>query len=303
MNLQQIQYFKTIAELEHYTKAAEILRVSQPSLSYSISELERELGVPLFFKKGRNIHLTPYGHEFLKYVNHSLQELEDGKKAMAMMKRPDRGTVKMVYATSMGIRYIPGLINSFYTNPSNCNIQINFEQRQTRTICDLLEKGSIHLGFGSYVDDDRIERFSVYTETMVLAVPKRHPLAKRSSVKLSDIASENIITFDQTCPSRKEIEKLFHEAGIVPHITYEVSNEIMLTGVVATGMGVGIVPKICGMDYGNVTTLKIEDCFTLRSMYMMWLRNGLLMPVVEYFRNFVIETSKNGNLFLQDGNW
>ena len=78
MNLNQLYYFKTIAELEHFRLAAEKLNVAQPSLSTSMTNLEAELSVTLFEKDGRNVRLTTAGKIFLEYVNRSLNELETG---------------------------------------------------------------------------------------------------------------------------------------------------------------------------------------------------------------------------------
>ena len=76
MNLQQLYYFQAISRLKNYTKAAEQLLVAQSSLSHSIGDLERELGVPLFFKVGRNIDITEYGKQFLIHVDRITAELE-----------------------------------------------------------------------------------------------------------------------------------------------------------------------------------------------------------------------------------
>ena len=73
MNLQQLYYFRKLAEVQHYTEAAKALYITQPSLSDSIASLESELSVALFQKKGRNVQLTKYGEEFSQYVNQSLE--------------------------------------------------------------------------------------------------------------------------------------------------------------------------------------------------------------------------------------
>ena len=78
MNLPQLYYFRKLAEVQHYTEAAKALYITQPSLSDSIASLEKELGVSLFQKKGRNIQLTKYGEEFYQYVSESLSILEHG---------------------------------------------------------------------------------------------------------------------------------------------------------------------------------------------------------------------------------
>ena len=75
MNLYHLRYFATLAHLEHYTKAAEILAITQPSLSHAIASLEKELGVKLFEKEGRNVALTKCGQAFLIDVEQALEEV------------------------------------------------------------------------------------------------------------------------------------------------------------------------------------------------------------------------------------
>lgn len=91
MNLRQLYYFKAIAELEHYTRAAEKLYVSQSSLSHAIQELETELNVEFFVKKGRNVELTKYGKLFLPYVQKSIDTLEAGIAKLADYINPNTG--------------------------------------------------------------------------------------------------------------------------------------------------------------------------------------------------------------------
>lgn len=87
MTLAQLQYFKTLAHVLHYTRAAEQLHIAQPSLSYSISELEKELGVKLFEKEDRKIRLTSYGEQFLPYVENALAVLAEGSEMLHQMGR------------------------------------------------------------------------------------------------------------------------------------------------------------------------------------------------------------------------
>ena len=109
MNLSQLKYFVTLARLEHYTKAAEELEISQPSLSYAMTMLEQELGTKLFQKKGRNIVLTKYGKFFLDYVEQSLQD----KK----YDRADEGTYRSGIHLYSGERVCPKDRGGFSSEP------------------------------------------------------------------------------------------------------------------------------------------------------------------------------------------
>lgn len=99
MTLQQLQYFRTLAKVQHYTKAAEILFVSQPSLSYAISELEKELSLALFERHGKKIQLSAQGKIFLTYVESALDQLEKGVVTIKSLN-PLGGAVRLGYITA-----------------------------------------------------------------------------------------------------------------------------------------------------------------------------------------------------------
>ena len=100
MNLQQLYYFRTLAEVKHFTKASIKLMVTQPSLSHSINDLEAELGVTLFDRSNRQVSLTKYGELFLEYVNRSLDILDEGRAKLSDFIDPDQGTVSLSYVSS-----------------------------------------------------------------------------------------------------------------------------------------------------------------------------------------------------------
>ena len=101
MNLQQLYYFKTIAQLEHYTKAAEQLNVSQSRLSHAIGDLEKELQVTLFVHHGRNVKLTRCGAFLLEYVSQSLDILDRGLEKLSDFVNPDTGSIGLSYLGSL----------------------------------------------------------------------------------------------------------------------------------------------------------------------------------------------------------
>lgn len=101
MNLQQLYYFQKIAELRNYTKASEALMISQSNLSHSMANLEEELGIPLFIKKGRNIDITDYGRAFLGHVSIIINELEKAKSEISSALNPDSGQIRLAIAHTL----------------------------------------------------------------------------------------------------------------------------------------------------------------------------------------------------------
>lgn len=287
MYLQQLIYFEKIAELEHYTKAAEELQITQPCLSYSVSELEKELGAPLFYKKGRNIHLTPYGEIFLGHVKTALSELRKGQQEIADQISPDKGHIVLAHISAMNSKYMPFLMRRFYEDPSRRGITFEFQESPTLVFAEKLKSRKVDIGFGSKIEDDSLEFFPIYQEDTVLIVGKQHPLAQRTEVTLKEIEGYDYIAYEPSCGIRACIDKLFQQAGAKPKIVREEIDNIMISGMVAAGLGIALVPYMYSHEYYNVKAIRIQGVETWRNLYMMWLKDNYLSPAAKRFIDFV----------------
>lgn len=122
MNLKHLEYFRVLASLEHYTRAADQLYITQPTLTNAISVLEKELGTQLFEKKGRNTRLTKYGSFFLTYVITALDTLEKGEKELRQLTSPTHGTIDFAFIYTLGPNFVPTMIQTFFSDTANENI-------------------------------------------------------------------------------------------------------------------------------------------------------------------------------------
>ncbi len=289
MNLQQLYYFKKVAELEHYTKSAEELMISQPCLSYSIADLEKELNAPLFLKKGRNIKLTKYGHAFLIHVDKALGEIELGIETVNELMNPDSGTVILANVSAVNCEFIPQLVSRFYLKNENKAIKFEFHQDTMQKIIEGLKDESYDIGFGNKIGDNNLGYCTVYVEEMVAIVSNSHPFSSKKKISIKEIARENFITYESQCGSRFIIDDLFEKVNIKPNVVCEVINEVMVTSIVAANLGVSIVPKMYGAPYYNVKALDIYDVETDLTMYMMWRKDEYISPLAERFIKFVMK--------------
>ena len=114
MTLLQLQYFKTLARVLHYTHAAAELHIAQPSLSYSIKELEKELGVKLFEKDSRHVRLTGYGEQFLPYAEQALAMIDEGVGVLRQMAGSAQQIVRLGYFHSISASLIPSVMMGIY---------------------------------------------------------------------------------------------------------------------------------------------------------------------------------------------
>ena len=286
MNLQQLYYFQAISRLKNYTKAAEQLLVAQSSLSHSIGDLERELGVPLFFKVGRNIDITEYGKQFLIHVDRITAELELANQELKNMLNPNMGKIRIALAYTVSNRFIPNMIKGFYENEDNRAIQFEFSEKQAAKIIDAFANRTLDLGFGARMDSDQLEYFHIFDEEIVAVVSSRHPLALRGSVKLQDLIREPMVSYTYNCGTRYWIDDVFRRFQLTPNIIQEVDTEKVMASAVASGLGVALMPRMTELSIYDVVPLTLENSELHRPMFMCWPKGETLL-VVNIFLLFV----------------
>ena len=287
MNLQQLIYFRKIAELQHYTKAAEALHITQPCLSHAISDLEDELGVPLFSTSGRNSRLTPYGASELTHVQEALDALDAGRKEIEALTKSKSGTVSIVHISSMSAKYLPMIMHAFHSNPENRKIRLEFSVKPTMQFLPELKDHRFDIGLGSWPGTPQFETKLIYRERMVLIVNPAHPLAAFSSVTMQDISPYDFIAYDRKCGIRHEIDRLFTETGTRCRIIHEIEDNTVITGLVSAGIGIAIVPELFEHEYYGVKGIPITGVDTQRGLYMIWNKGDCLSPAAAEFVSFM----------------
>ena len=130
MTLNQLEYFQKVATLQHFRQAAELLKISQPSLSRSMSLLEEELGLMLFEHQGRNVVLTKSGRVFLEHVNRILEEVYIAEHKMKQLAGSG-GHIDIAYVFPLANYYIPHTVRSFLDIDRNKHVTFNFNQTHT----------------------------------------------------------------------------------------------------------------------------------------------------------------------------
>lgn len=288
MNLQQLYYFQTISKLKNYTKAADRLHIAQSSLSHSISDLERELGVPLFFKIGRNIDITEYGRHFLVHVERITKELELANQELLDMQNPNKGKVRLALSQTVGNRFIPNMIKGFYLNEANRAVHFEFCEKPAANIVEAFANQSIDLGFGARMPCEDLKYYHIFDEEMIAVVSGRHPFARRGSIRLRELLQEPLIAYSHHCGTRYWMDEMFGRLGLTPRILQEVDTEKVMASAVASGLGVAIMPRIPELPTYDVAGITLEDAGLHRPMYMAWPRGEVLRPVVRNFRDYII---------------
>lgn len=287
MNLYHLRYFVTLAKMQHYTKAAEHLCITQPSLSHAISALEKELSVKLFEKEGRNVVLTKCGMEFLGEVERSLQILD---KSVDHIKAAGNGEGRLDIALlrTLGTNLVPELIRGFVSEYPYKNIDFHFYNGLTADILEGLKEQKYDIAFCSRADNEPLIDFiPIARQDLVVIVPKHHPLADRDEICLSETLAYPQILFSKRSGLRAIINKLFETCGQMPEAVFEIEEDQTIAGFVANGFGIAVVPNMPILNNMPIHVIHITEPSWERYFYMAVLKSRYHVPLVENFKRYV----------------
>lgn len=298
MNLYHLRYFTTLAKIEHYTKAADLLAITQPSLSYAISSLEEELGVKLFEKNGRNVVLTKYGKVFLSDVDEILNRLDSAVKDLKLAGKGEGG-IDIAFLRTLGSDFVPKIIRRFLDANQGKKIEFNLfcDKGISKDILEGLKEKKYDIGFCSKIKNEPLIEFTpVAKQELVVIVPHSHPLSVKKEIALEETLPYPQIIFKKGSGLRHIVDGLFDTIGAYPTVSYEIEEDQVAAGFVANGFGICVAPNIPILQSLEVTVLPLISPAWQRNFYMATLKDTYLPPVVESFKKFVIkETAKEMN--------
>lgn len=285
MELLQLHYFRTVARLEHMTKAAQELRIAQPALSKTISRLEEDLGVPLFDRQGRQIRLNMFGQAFLKKVETALTALEEGRREVADMAGMERGSI---YVATPTLHRLSEPLGAFLALHPNVNFRIT--QASLEEMSRLMENGDVDFCFTAVpIEGAGIHQLPVLKEEVFLAVPPGHRLASRKSVSLSEVAHDPFVGYKESYPFRKMNDEFCLQAGFKPNVVCEVDEPSAISSLVQAGLGVAFVGACKTDKKSPLIKLDIESPVCQRTYQLAWHEKRYLSKAAKKFREFVVK--------------
>jgi len=283
MELLQLQYFLAVARLEHVTEAARSLHVTQSSLSKTIQRLEESLGVPLFDRIGRKLRLNEFGNRFLRRAERALFELEQGRQELSDLSSPEQGTLELAVTTASTL---PNILREF--RKKQPHIQFHVQMLTTQEMVTLLQRGEVDFCLSSPpIEGDDISCQIVYRDPILVAVPRGHRLADRSSITLAELRDEWFVGVKKGYGTRDLVDALCKSVGFIPKYVYEGDEPARLITLVEAEIGIAFIPSTARSSGEHIKYLQIEDHELVREIALLWHRSRYISRAALEFRQVV----------------
>jgi DNA-binding transcriptional LysR family regulator len=258
MELRHLRYFLAVAEELHFGRAAARVHIAQPPLSKQIQQLEQEIGVQLFKRSKRSVELTDAGKIFQIEALGILKSLENAIKKAKLAGWGDAGWLSVGFIASSAYDVLPIIIKEF--KKRHPEIELVLQEIQSLEQNQALREGRIHVSLARFPKAEAGLVFeTIYSDQLIIALPQSHPLNKKKSLKLSDLANEPFILQPPLpSPHAKNTMQIFANAGITPQIVQAVEETHTALGLVAAGVGITLLPsswqklQIRGIEYRNL---------------------------------------------------
>src|ERR1700722_3728757 len=292
MELRQIRSFLSIAETLHFGRSAVLIHLSHPALTLQIRALEEEVGVRLFERNRRKTTLTAAGVAFRDAAAAALSQLEQAIRRARLAASGKMGLLRIGFVSTAGNEIVPNIVRQF--RESNPEVEFSLRNILTAQQVQMLEAGSLDIGFLRLPigEQSALDVVTVHREPFVLVLPSSHKLAKRKRVRLREVAGQDFVMYERTyAPGFHDlILGILRDAGIVPNISQTAGEIPMLISLVASSMGVTIMPVSAARHYvASVVACGILDRIPAVEIGMA-VSKRFRTAVVDNFRSSALQT-------------
>jgi DNA-binding transcriptional LysR family regulator len=261
VELRQLEHFVAVAEEANFTRAAARLHVVQSAVSTTIKNLERELGTPLLERTTKRVLLTDAGAALLPRAHAALNAAREAADAVAEVRGGLRGTLRLGTMTTVGLIDFPALLSEFHRRHPGVLLQTSAAASGSQGLIDALLERRLDLAFVSLPGPHPtgITLTDLVTSVLDLVVPADHPLAKRRTVPITELAGLDFVDFPVSYGIRTVADQAFAAASVTRRVALEITDVPTGVAYVRNGLGVALLPRPALAEAENVATLTIGD--------------------------------------------
>jgi DNA-binding transcriptional LysR family regulator len=256
----------------HFTRASEVLGITQPTLSYQIKLLEDELGVPLFNRIGKKISMTPAGDILKAHCQTIFSSLTGARQEIQEWQRSERGALSIAALIGEINELVSRLLGEFYKSHPKLQFTLRGLEDVTKP---LIQE---ELDFGVTIlseEDERFEQIPLYEEPFYLVTSRNHPLAGRTTVDFDEIADQNVVMFPKSHRCRQMIDAVCSVKGFQLRPQIETTTIDSLLLLIGAGAGVSILSKtlLALYDTHHLQAIPLSNPELRRAVGVIYLKN------------------------------
>ena len=211
MDFGQVEAFVQVSAHSSFSRAAEVLQLTQPSITARIQSLEREVGEELFERDGRGVRMTDAGLAFLPYAERILRTLVEGRDAIDEVRNVQLGSLLLGSALTVSTYVLPRILHAFRSQYGGVDVSIR--TGRSEQVLAMLQADEVHVGIVRSLSHPDVETVHLYDDEIVLSVNPEHPFAASGTATVEDAASEPIVLFDRGSSYFGLIPGFFRQSG------------------------------------------------------------------------------------------
>jgi LysR family transcriptional regulator, transcription activator of glutamate synthase operon len=285
MELRQLRYLVALADERHFTRAAEREHVAQPALSQQIRKLEDEVGVALVERTTRRVSITEAGELLVARARRILSECSAAHAELEALRGMLTGHVSVGAMHTMGPVDVSLALAIFHQR--HPGVELTVLEQSSEELAEMLRDDVLDLAYLSVTE--RIESHGLglhqlVSEELVVILPRSHPLAERSGIRMRDLAGEQFISYREGSRLRELLNNAAREARFDPQVMLESNESRRIRRLVARGMGVAILPRSDTEGSGaDVAVVNLDQPALTRDITLAWRQGRRHPPAVAEF--------------------
>jgi DNA-binding transcriptional LysR family regulator len=298
MDFRQIEIFVRVAELGSFSKAAESLYLTQPTVSERVRSLEEELGMKLLDRQQRGASPTKAGQLLLTYARRILQLRREARQALDEFQGRMSGELIVGASTIPGEYVLPPIIGRFKAKFPDISISLLIGD--TQAVLDWVLEGKVEAGIvGAQINHRALEYRELMPDELILVVPSGHPWHGKKTVTLEEVRQEPLIVREKGSGSRHALERALGEVGLdlgAFRVVGEMGSTQAIKQAVKAGVGVSMISKRAVEEECHANLLwcvKVKDLRFARAFYLVIHRDRTRSPLGEAFRAFLLDEAQS----------
>jgi LysR family cyn operon transcriptional activator len=266
MELRHLRYFLAVADTRSFTRAAERLHVTQPTLSHQVKQLEQMVGTVLFERSTKDVELTAAGRLFKPYCERILKEIDSSALAISELEGLMRGTLRMAVFHSFSHSMLPPIMSEFALRYPGVHVTARLVPRFD------MERDLINAELDmavAYISDDRL-----FDEELVLVVGSKHQHARRKAMPMRELAKLPLVLLTPEFGARQFVDRFLAESNLRPHVVLEMN---AIEPILATIRDSGLASVLSAgaiVDPTGLQIVRLTDPAPKRTVGILWRRNG-----------------------------